>query len=314
MLKRLLILTPLMLGAPSLMAQTSDRQPLFPSNPSVTQTGELTYLGGLVLSHPDGRFGGISGLRFIDGRFVAVTDMAKWIEFRTGENAQGHLQQISNVTITPIRDAAGLKLEGGNSDAEAVAIAPDGGLLVAFERNHRILHFADTRSSGFRQMRPPVGGLPGNGGYEAMTALADGSIIAIAERSRTSDTLLTGFVAANGDRTPVTFKLKRRDGFRPTDMVQMPGGDILLLERYYRAPSTVAARVSRIAIHDVVQDAEITPTTLATIRQPALVDNMEGIAIRPAPDGGLWIYLASDDNFSIVQRTILMKFAYYPTR
>ena len=74
MLKRLLILTPLILGAPSLLAQSSDRQPLFPSNPAITRIGELTYLGGVVLSHPDGRFGGMSGLFRNGDGFVAVSD------------------------------------------------------------------------------------------------------------------------------------------------------------------------------------------------------------------------------------------------
>ncbi|WP_368773282.1 esterase-like activity of phytase family protein [Pseudomonas sp. MPR-R2A5] len=39
------------------------------------------------------------------------------------------------------------------------------------------------------------------------------------------------------------------------------------------------------------------------------IDNMEGISIHRAADGAMVLTLISDDNFSPLQRTILLQFA-----
>jgi hypothetical protein len=54
----------------------------------------------------------------------------------------------------------------------------------------------------------------------------------------------------------------------------------------------------------------------ATVDGPVLIesdmgyqiDNMEGISVHRAVDGKLVLTLISDDNFSIIQRTILLQF------
>ena len=38
------------------------------------------------------------------------------------------------------------------------------------------------------------------------------------------------------------------------------------------------------------------------------IDNFEGIAARQMPDGSVRLYVISDDNFSIIQRTLLLQF------
>jgi len=46
---------------------------------------------------------------------------------------------------------------------------------------------------------------------------------------------------------------------------------------------------------------------IATISAPLLIDNMEGIAVsKVGQETNIW--LISDNNFSIFQRTLLMKF------
>jgi hypothetical protein len=39
------------------------------------------------------------------------------------------------------------------------------------------------------------------------------------------------------------------------------------------------------------------------------IDNMEGLSVHRAPDGALVLTLISDDNFSMIQRTLLLQFA-----
>jgi hypothetical protein len=38
------------------------------------------------------------------------------------------------------------------------------------------------------------------------------------------------------------------------------------------------------------------------------IDNMEGLGVHRRPDGGTILTLISDDNFSVLQRTILLQF------
>ena len=44
------------------------------------------------------------------------------------------------------------------------------------------------------------------------------------------------------------------------------------------------------------------------LARPLTVDNFEGLAAVPAPDGGVRFYLISDDNFSPSQRTLQLAF------
>ena len=53
------------------------------------------------------------------------------------------------------------------------------------------------------------------------------------------------------------------------------------------------------------------PEEIARLAPPLTVDNMEALAIR-REGGRTFIYLASDDNFSPLQRTLLMKFELMP--
>src|SRR3546814_1225666 len=51
--------------------------PLDPTDPAKIQVGRLRFLGGLHLQSGDRRFGGISGLRWHQGRLYAVTEDRK---------------------------------------------------------------------------------------------------------------------------------------------------------------------------------------------------------------------------------------------
>ena len=55
-------------------------------------------------------------------------------------------------------------------------------------------------------------------------------------------------------------------------------------------------------------DRQKRPELLAEIAAPLAVDNFEGVAAVRAPDGGVRLYIVSDDNFSPRQRTLLLAF------
>ena len=49
-------------------------------------------------------------------------------------------------------------------------------------------------------------------------------------------------------------------------------------------------------------------TTLMSADMGFQIDNMEGISVHKAASGETVLTLVSDDNFSIIQRTILLQF------
>ena len=47
---------------------------------------------------------------------------------------------------------------------------------------------------------------------------------------------------------------------------------------------------------------------IARLNPPVNVDNFEGIDVRRAADGRLMVYILSDNNFLVLQRTLMMMF------
>ena len=89
----------------------------------------------------------------------------------------------------------------------------------------------------------------------------------------------------------------------------MPDGDLLVIERSFNLIDGVAIRLQRIAAADIRPGTTLNGTTLAVLRRPVTLDNMEGIAARRGENGETLLYLISDDNFRQLQRTLLLVFA-----
>jgi hypothetical protein len=70
-------------------------------------------------------------------------------------------------------------------------------------------------------------------------------------------------------------------------------------------------RIRRFAASDLVPGATLEGTVLIEADMAFQVDNMEGLSVHRDPATGETVLtLVSDDNFSIIQRTILLQFAY----
>ena len=87
-----------------------------------------------------------------------------------------------------------------------------------------------------------------------------------------------------------------------------PAGDILVLERRYTLIGGVAALLRRLPQESIRRGARLDGAEIARLQPPLNVDNMEGIAVRRNGAGGTLIYLLSDDNYSVLQRTLLLMF------
>ena len=68
-------------------------------------------------------------------------------------------------------------------------------------------------------------------------------------------------------------------------------------------------RGSRIMLKIVGSTAEVARMDIAA---PLTVDNFEGLASVPLPNGGIRFYLVSDDNGSASQRTLLLALDWKP--
>ena len=286
-------------------------------DPSRRQFGLLEFQGGLVLRSSHRKFGGVSAIRVgADGaRFIALTDKGWWFRGRIvydGTRPEG----IADAEMAPILGADGKPLAAGDwYDTES--IAEDGGTLyVGIERVHQIMRFNYGRDGLLARGQPiavPPGlrALPANKGLEALVfvpkgfALA-GSLIAISERGLDKSGNILAFLI--GGPSPGGFTVKRSSSYDISDAALLPGGDLLLLERKFSWTSGLAVRMRRVALGDIRPGAVVDGVVLFEADLGYEIDNMEGLSVHRGAGGEIVLTLISDDNFSVLQRTLLLQF------
>ena len=278
---------------------------------SQMRLGRLAWRGGLQLSSPSEHFGGFSGLLIEeDGRrLLAVTDRGMWLRARLDYDEDGFLSGLHAAEMGPLKEADGRPTDGkSRQDAEALARLADGSLLVAFEQQHRIAHFsADAGLAGQPVTFPlPTGAtpLPSNLGLEALAVWPDGRILAVAEDRQ--DGAHPAFLFTAGSWQALS--LGDVEDHRPTDAAVLPGGDLLLVERRYSLAAGLSIRLRRVAARDIRPGARLAGEEIARFEPPLTYDNMEALAVWRDAQGRLFVALMSDDNFSVLQRTLLMLF------
>lgn len=284
---------------------------LDPRDAEHQQVGALRYRGGLELRSSDRRFGGLSSLLISPdgGRMTALQDKGDWFEARL-IYVNGMLAAAFEGELGPLLDGNGEPLGHRDRDAESLARLADGGVVVAFEGRHRLVRFAadDRQFARPRPLTPPPGieAAPGNAGIEALTALADGRLLAFAEGLELERGVLAGW--AGDGRGWQRLGLVRVDGFRPTGADTLKNGDVVVLERAFSFADGLMARLRRIEKAQIRAGARLSGNEIARLASPLTVDNFEGVAVREGDRGETLIYLISDDNFHPLQRTLLLMF------
>jgi len=194
MMRRILFVLALSLPGFAAAAQEaisvfSQTVPLDPRDPKAKRAGELEFRGGIALRSTDPRFGGFSGIHVsTDGRsLLAISDRGSWMRLALRYDRAGRLVGAAEAEIGALIGEDGNALTGTNADAEAMTVMPDGSILVAFERRHRILHYpeADPPFSKAPTEYPVPDGLaqaPPNGGLEAIVHVGRGFVVAVTER------------------------------------------------------------------------------------------------------------------------------------
>lgn len=288
--------------------------PLNAQSPDTTRIDGLRYTGGLVLSSPDKRFGGWSGLLASpDGKHItSVSDNGFLLHLTLQWNADGRLSGIADADLRRLTDDTGAPLSGKrDTDAEALAQGLDGGFIVAFERQHRLETMdGDARPARLLTLPPQFPLMPRNGGVEALALLADGRLLALSEGFVTSNGLLgwLGTPDSDGNWNWDTVHYPYDGRNVPTGATVLPDGDVLVLERRYSPLEGLGARLRRIPARQMTAGAVLDGPLLASWAEPFAIDNLEGIAVFRPGQGGTRVLLISDDNYSALQRTLLLSF------
>ena len=133
------------------------------------------------------------------------------------------------------------------------------------------------------------------------------SLVAISERGLDPHGNILGFLI--GGPSPGTFTVRRRDGYDISDAALLPGGgDLLLLERKFSLVDGVGIRIRRIPLAGIAPGAVIDGPSIFDADLGQEIDNFEGLATHLTPEGETVVTLVSDDNFSALQRTLLLQF------
>ena len=112
-----------------------------------------------------------------------------------------------------------------------------------------------------------------------------------------------------GMATLPRFSVKRTDDFDVSDCTMLPPADLLLLERRYSPTRGVAMRIRRIPLAEIKAGALVDGRSMIEADLGYQIDNMEGIAVHHNARGETILTLVSDDNFSIIERNLLLQFA-----
>jgi hypothetical protein len=265
----------------------------------------VRVLGALALTGRHRAFGGFSGV-LIDGDgagLTLVSDRGALVTARLVRQGD-RLAGLADVRLAALTGPDGRPRRLGADDAEALARAPDGALLIAFEGDDpRIWRYA---SPGARAERAPdaegFGALQRNSGLEALAVGPDGAIYALPERSGDTARPFPVFRLAPGAEDWDIGTFERRPPFLVTGADVGPDGMLYVVERDFSLLGGFSWRLSRA---DPADWPALRPETLLTARGG--LDNVESVSLWRDPAGRLRALLIADDNFQPIQRSLLLE-------
>ncbi|WP_369719808.1 esterase-like activity of phytase family protein [Bradyrhizobium sp. LLZ17] len=290
-----------------------------PRDRARTRFGSLQYRSGLVLTSPHRGFGGLSGFRFLDSkgeRFLALSDQGSWF---TGSirYSGGRMVGLDDVEAAPMLNAEGRPITEKRLWYDTESLARDGDVVyVGLERVNQIMRF-DLSKGGIRARGevlptpPALRKLPYNKGLEALVFVPKGqplagTLIALSEGGFDADGNLIGFLI--GGPSPGQFSIRRTEQQFISDAVLLPSGELLILERKFSWFTGINIRIRSIPLNAIAPGALVDGPVLFNADLGHEVDNMEGIDAHVTAEGETVLTMVSDDNFSLLQRTLLLQF------
>jgi hypothetical protein len=273
--------------------------------------GALELESALVLSSSDPEFGGLSSLWLSpDGvRLIAASDRGALWTAALMHDVQGRLTGAADWhAVTPGRV---LGDRADESDAESLADDGAGGLVIAYEGEHRLrrLPFGELDAEPSIVPAPELPEDFENNGIEALVGLPGRSLLALSE----------GMPDRDGDFAAWLLRGERIEelGYVPSGDFVPTGADrlddvLFVVERQLSLLGGFASRILAIPVAEATPGARLRGIELGRVQRPLIGENFEGIAARRGPDEQILLYLISDDNFILLQRTILLQLAVDP--
>jgi hypothetical protein len=240
----------------------------------VTEVTVGKGLRGWRLTAGDERFGGLSALVARRGELIALTDSGVVVRFSPPAQSGSMVFALHDLPGGP-----GSPLRKAFRDSESLLADPGtGGWWVGFETRHSLWRFDSAFQRVLEARRLKVD-WPSNKGAEALASAPDGGVMVLPE---------LGGPAEGGSLVAPAWT---------SDATRMPDGRLVLLVR-------------RPTWRGFASELRIAPGAGKPARRIALdvgaLDNMEGVAAAPLPNGGTRLWIVSDDNFRPWMRTLLV--------
>jgi len=281
-------------------------------DPARRDIGGLRYLGGWVLTSDNLDFGGISAMVLDDDGFVAIGDAGGLFRFALNDEGVITRAAIAQLSAGPIPDDGG-DVEKRDRDAEGLAHDPDTGRYwVAFERANGFWRFDSAFERSDADAAPEaMEDWPSNGGAEAMVRLDDGRFLIFSEAGDgpgdSREVLLFAGDPVEDGPPPLRLGYRPPGEHRITDAALLPDGRLLVLNRDFSIVEGVSVIVSIVSLDALTAGTILEGEIIARLDPPVTIDNMEALAI-DEQDGRTIVWMASDDNFNPLQRTLLLQF------
>lgn len=281
---------------------------LTPIPAGVERLGPFRVAGVWQLTSRNSLFGSYSALVApAPGRLLAFSDRGGFLEFSTPGSDPAPIR-VGTVPGHAARYKLYRDIESATRDAAT------GRIYLALEGRNVLARYGPGLTLEAQRAVPEMRRWRLNSGPEAMVRLTDGRFVVLCECT-------TGWFAAGqhpallfaGDPAEATegkpFTFAGVEGYRPTDMAQLPDGRVLVLVRRLTWPLPPRFKAKLL----LADPAEITPggtwraVELAELSSPLPIDNFEALAVVPGADGTMTAWLMSDDNQAISQTTLLLK-------
>lgn len=276
--------------------------PLSRDHPASWSLGPFHVSGAWRLESDSPRFGGLSALRLHpDGRLIAASDRGSLSIFpKPGAKGESRILPFiaQDDPDRVVHDVEGLTLT-------------DAALWVSLETSNRIMR-ASLDGGNRVWVAPPAMRWGPNEGAETLLRLDDGRFIVISEAGEPDGAATYPLLIFPGDPIQDAQSeaaiLTMPDGFRPVDAAALADGRVLVLGRAWRLPFRFETVIAVIDAGAIEPGATLQARTIAKIAGGRLADNYEGIAAETAPDGGVTVWLVSDNNEAVLlQQTMLLR-------
>jgi hypothetical protein len=191
------------------------------------------FLSAFHWQSDDPLFGGFSAIETdADGMgFATISDKGTYTSGRFTRDNQGVITAVAAARVRALHGPDDLPLGEYHSDAEGLALLPDGQAYVSFERDARVAHYAQISGPGVVIVQPQAfKNMQRNSSLEALAVDAGGTLYTLPERSGDASVPFPVYRFKNGvwDQP---FSLPRRGSSLAVGADIGPDGRLYLLER-----------------------------------------------------------------------------------